>query len=267
MLTLDNKQDIELMKNYHRASDMIDFLFFFPEASYLERLAIATDVEDYLANKEYLDSFDSFRIDSPKNYSIIEGIESDGLKTDIVKLFERIKQKNKNGAVLFFDLEGSPNKRYTYDAGISVNVNLYDDVCIEAVSKGFDGREISKGVCVHERFLIPWFELRSLTIENFHKYRIYKISQEEYYLTRKNRIDYLNNLGEKTEEFINYIPPIYKEIPNYIWEDLIQKILVNLNKKEDILDKSNFKHFAIGGNAFNKKCYIWQMYNKDRYNI
>lgn len=267
MLTLEKENDIKLMKNYHRASDMIDFFLFFPEASYLERLAIATDVDDYLNNKEYFDSFDSFRIDSPKEYSTIEGIESNGLKTDIVKLFDRIKSKNKHGVVLFFDLEGKPNKRYTYDAGISVNVNLYEDVCIEAVSKGFDGREISKGVCVHERYLIPWFELRSVNIDNFHKYRIYKISQEEYYKTRKNRIDFLNSLGEETSEFINYIPSIYQDVPNYIWEDLIQKILVNLYKKEEILEESNFKHFAIGGNAFNKKCHIWQMYNKDRYNI
>lgn len=265
MLTLDNKSDIDLMHNYYRASDMIDFLFFFPEASYLERLAIATDKEDYLNNKEYLDSFDSFRIDSPKGYSLIEGIESNGLKTDIVELFDKIKSKNKHGVVLFFDLEGDPSKRYTYDAGVSINVNLYNDVCIEAVSKGFDGREISKGVCVHERYLIPWFELRGLTIDNFKKYLIYKISQEDYIETRKNRIDFLKSLGEDPNDFIRYIPSLYEDIQDYIWEDLIQKILVNLYKKEDILEKSKFKHFAIGGNAHDKKCFIWQMYNKDRY--
>ena len=265
MLTMENPKDVEIMKNYYRTSDMLDFLFFFPEASYLERLAIATDVDDYLNNKEYFDSFDSFRIDSPKEYSIIDGIESDGLKTDVVKLFDRVKKKNEHGVVLFFDLEGKPNKRYTYDAGISVKVNLYEDVCIEAVSKGFDGREISKGVCVHERYLIPWFDLRSLTIDNFYKYRIYKVSQEDYNVSRKNRINFLISLGENIDNFISYLPDIYEDVPNYIWEDLIQKILVNLWKKEEILEKSSYKHFAIGGNAYNKKCYIWQMYNKDRF--
>ena len=266
MLTLDRKDDIILMKNYHRASDMIDFLFFFPEATYLERLAIATDIDDYLNNKEYFDSFDSFRIDSPKEYSIIEGIESDGLKTDVVKMFERIKNKNKHGVMLFFDLEGKPNKRYTYDAGISVNVNLYEDVCIEAVGKGFDGREISKGICVHERYLIPWFDLKFITVDNLKKYKIYEVDQKKYYEDRKNRIDFLLSLGEEEKNFIKYIPPTYHNISDEVWEDLIQTLLVGLYKKEDILEKSNFKHFAIGGNAFNKKCYIWQMYNKDRYN-
>lgn len=265
MLTLEKNEDIEKLKNYHRASDMIDFLFFFPEASRLERLAIATDVQDYLNNKEYFDSFDSFRIDSSKEYSVIEGIESNGLKTDIVKLFERIKQKNKHGVVLFFDIEGKPNKRYTYDAGISVNINLYEDVCIEAVSYGFDGREISKGVCVHERYLIPWFELRGLTSDNIHNYLVYQINQDKYYETRKKRIDFLLSLGENIDEFIKYIPSTYKPVSSNVWDDLIKNILSNLYKKEDILDNSNFKNFAVGGNAINGKCYIWQMYNKDRY--
>ena len=264
MLTLD--KDMEKMKNYHRASDMIDFLFFFPEASSLEKLAIVLDKDDYLNNKEYLDSFDSYRIDSPKEYSIMEGIESDGLKTDFIKLFDRIKKKNEHAVILFFDLKGDPTKRYKCNAGISINVNLYEDVCIEAVGKGFDGREISKGICVHERYLIPWFELRGVTIDNFYKYKIYQIDQDKYYETRKNRIDYLLSIGENKEDFINYIPSKYQNITSDIWEDLIQNVLVNLYKKEDILEKSNFKNFAVGGNAFNNKCFIWQMYNKDRFN-
>lgn len=266
MLTLDNEKDIELMKNYHRASDMIDFLYFFPEASYVKRLAIATDIDDYLHNKEYFDAFDSYRVDSPKDSSLIEGIESDGLKTDFVDLFKRIYKKNKHGVVLFFELDGKVDKRYMCDAGISVNINLYEDVCIEVVGKGFDGREISKGICVHERYLIPWFELKFLNIQNFHKYKIYQIDQKDYYDSRKQRIDYLISLGEDVNKFIDYIPSIYKNIPDSIWEDLIQSILVNLYKKDDILEKSNFKHFAIGGNVINNKCHIWQMYNKDRYN-
>lgn len=264
MLTLEN--NLDELKNYHRASDMIDFLYFFPEASKLERLALCLDKEDYLNNKEYLDTFDSYRIDSPKEYSIIEGIEGNGMVPNILDLFDKVKSKNKHGVILFFDLVGKSQKRYKYDAGISVNINLYEDVCIEAVGKGFDGREISKGVCVHERYLIPWFEVRSLNVDNFKKYQIYQIDQNKYYETRQKRIDYLLSLGEKTSNFTSYIPPIYKPISNEIWKDLITTILVNLNKKEEILEKSNFKHFAIGGNVYNNECYIWQMYNKDRFN-
>ena len=40
-------------------------------------------------------------------------------------------------------------------AGISVGVDLGQDVIIDAVSKGFDGREVSKSICNHERYFIP----------------------------------------------------------------------------------------------------------------
>lgn len=266
MLSISNQDDIEKMKKYHRASDMVDFLYFFPEVSYLEKLAICFDENDYLKNKDYFDSFDSYRIDSPKEYSLIEGIEANGLKENIIDVFKKIKEKNKHGVLLFFDVAGEPSKRYQKDGGISVNINLYEDVCIEVVGKGFDGREISKGICVHERYLIPWFDLKSVNIDNFNKYRIYKINDKDYYESRKKRIDYLLTLGEKKKNFINYIPVMYEGLSNEIWENLIQNILVNLWKKEEIFETSGFLHFAIGGNIDSGKCFIWQMYNKDRFN-
>lgn len=267
MLSLNKEEDINLMKKYFRASDMIDFWYFFPEASPLKRLAIISDYDDYLANKEYIDTFDSYRIDSPKDSFIIEGIESDGSKSNYELLFNKIKNVNPYGVILFFDLKGEASKRYERYAGISVNVNIGEDICIEAVSKGFDGREISKGVCVHERYLIPWFELRSICSENFKNYQIFKIEQSDYLLTRENRIKYLLSLGLKEEEFIKYIPYRYQDIPEFIWNDLIKKVLINIEKKQDILLKCGYKNFAIGGNTEGEEIYLWQMYNKDRYSI
>ena len=267
MLTIDNEEDIKLMHNYYRASDMIDFWYFFPDASPLERLAIATDKEDYLNNKEYLDSFDGYRVDSPKDYSIIEGIESDGGTCNYEELFDRIKKKNPHGVILFFDLRGVPSKRYERLAGISVNVNILEDVCIEAVSKGFDGREISKGICVHERYLIPWFKLREVNISNFKDFQIFKISEEDYIKTREERIKFLESVGITNVSYDKYIPYKYEDIPLFIWDNLIRTILVTLEKKEDILLSSGYKHFAIGGNTENKECFLWQMYNKDRYHL
>lgn len=265
MLTLKNEEDIKLFRNYYRASDMVDFWYFFPKSSPLEDLAIATDVEDYLNNKEYLDSFDSYRVDTLKPYTLISGVESDGGKTDFVELFNKIKKLNSNSVILFFDLKGDATKRYQREAGISINVNMYEDVCIEAVGKGFDGREISKGKCVHERYVIPWFELRDINVNNFHKYNIFMIDQNKYYESRIDRINYLMSLGLKKEEFISYIPAVYKPIPDFIWDDLIQNVLVYLEKNEELLTSSGYKHFCINGNTEGKECFLIQMYNKDRY--
>lgn len=265
MLTLDKQKDFDLMRKYYRASDMLDFWYFFPDASHLERLAICLDEEDYLSNKDYFDSFDSYRVDSPKTDKLITGIESDGAKTDYVSLLKRIKKVNENGVILFFDLKGIPSKRYERLAGISVNVNIDADICIEAVGKGFDGREISKGICVHERYFIPWFEIRSLTIDNFHKYNVYMIDQTDYSKTRNDRINYLLSLGLKKEEFIDYIPIKYEKIKDDIWDNLIKTVISQIEKKEDLLLTYGYKNFSINGNTEGNECYLWQMYNKDRY--
>lgn len=265
MLTLKNLNDIDLMRNYYRASDMIDFWYFFPKSSPLEDLAIVTDENDYIEHKDYLDTFDSYRVDTLKPYKLISGVESDGGKADFIDLFKKIKKINPNSVILFFNLKGEASKRYEREAGISINVNMHEDVCVEAVGKGFDGREISKGICVHERYVIPWFELRDLNISNFHKYNIYMVDQDKYYETRINRIKYLSSLGLKEEEFIKYIPASYKPIPDYIWEDLIQNVLVYLEKNEELLINSGYKHFCINGNTEGKECFLIQMYDKDRY--
>ena len=265
MLTLKNKKDISLMRNYYRASDMIDFWYFFPDASPLERLAICFDEQDYKKNRPFFDSFESYRVDIEKSERLINGIESDGGTTDYLELFKKIKKINQKAVILFFDLKGEATKRYERLAGISVNVNLGSDVCIEAVGKGFDGREISKGVCVHERYYIPWFNLRGLTIDNFRKYNIFTIEQSDYEKTREERINFLLSLGLKEEEFVNCIPKVYKKIPDFIWDNLIQTLISQLEKNEELLEKYGYKNFAINGNTEGNECYLWQMYNKDRF--
>ena len=70
-------------------------------------------------------------------------------------------------------------------AAISVGVDLGQDVIIDAVSKGFDGREVSKSNYTHEKYFIPWYDLRKINIGNFKKYQTFQIDNEEYQKTRK----------------------------------------------------------------------------------
>ena len=91
------------------------------------------------------------------------------------------------------------------------------------------------------------------------------INNQDYLKTREERINYLKSLGLDEKEFIKFIPKVYKPINDYIWLDLIKKVILVLEKNESILLKSGYKNFAINGNTENKECYLWQMYNKDRY--
>ena len=67
----------------------------------------------------------------------------------------KVKEKDPHSVLVLFNITSNPTKRYERWDGISVGVDLGNDVIIDAVSKGFDGREISKSICTHKRYFIP----------------------------------------------------------------------------------------------------------------
>lgn len=265
MLTINNHEDITKMHNYYRTSDMLNLLIYFPELSPIRNLTIIEDELDYQKNIDYIKSLDSIRVDSLKTRNLITGIESTGRYDDFLNTLKRVKEKDKQGVIALFNVTNPPSERYQRCAGISVGIDLGEGIYIDAVSKGFDGREVSKSICTHERYYIPWFELRRCCIENFKQYQTFQISDEEYHKTRINRIKFLESLGLNSNEFIQYIPETYEQIPDYIWLNIIKNLLKKLEKKEDILRKNNFEHFAISGHTEESEFKPWQMFDKSRY--
>lgn len=152
-------------------------------------------------------------------------------------------------------------------AGISVGVDLGQDVIIDAVSKGFDGREVSKSICNHERYFIPWYDLRKINIGNFKKYQTFQIDNEEYQNTRNERIEFLKYVGLNAEIFSSYIPKKYQAIPNLIWLSVIKNLLKQLEKNVDILMSYEFTNFAISDHTEGKQFSPWQMFDKSRYTL
>ena len=107
-------------------------------------------------------------------------------KDNVEEIFKKIKEVDKDGVLVLFNLNHEPSQRYNRYAGIAVSVSLGNEIIIEAVGKGFDGREVSKGICTHERYCIPWYEIRNVSIGNFKKYNTYLIKDEEYKNTRND---------------------------------------------------------------------------------
>ena len=163
--------------------------------------------------------------------------------------------------VLFFKL------LYERWAGISVGIDLGQDVIIDAVSKGFDGREVSKSICTHERYFIPWYDLRKINIGNFKKCQTFQIDNEEYQKTRNERIEFLKSVGLNPEIFSSYIPEKYQAIPDLIWLSVIKNLLKQLEKNEDILMSYGFTNSAISGHTEGKQFSPWQMFDKSRYTL
>lgn len=267
MLNINNPNDIDEMKNYYRTSDMINLINFFPEVSPIENLTIVKDEADFIKNKEFINDLDTMRIDFLKGRNIISGIETTGLKDDFLPSLKRVKEKDLQGVIVLFNVNSTNSERYNRLAGITVGIDIGENVYIDAVGKGFDGREVSKSICTHERYYIPWFKLRECCIGNFKNFQTFQINDEEYKKTRLERIKFLQSIGLDYEIVSKYIPETYTAIPDIIWLDLIKNILKKLEKNEDYLINSGFKNFAIGGHTEGNKFCPWQMFDKSRFEL
>ena len=267
MLNTNNITDKQKMMNYYRTSDMLTLLYFFPELSPVRDLTIVESEEDYLANQKYLNSFDQNRVDTIKGRTPILGIENTGKSEGFYDTLVKVKQKDPFGVLVLFNIDSMPTERYERYAGISVGVDLGKDVLIDAVSKGFDGREVSKSICTHERYFIPWFDLRRVSIGNFKEYQTFQISNEDYQLTRIERIEFLKSIGLNQETFTKYIPEDYQLIPDFVWLSVIKNLLKQLEKNEDILASYGFTNFAISGHTKGSNFAPWQMFDKSRYTL
>lgn len=267
MLNINNQKDIPEMMKYHRTRDMINLLNFFPEISPVRNLTIVKSIEDYKENYEFVKNFPGERNDNPITKSAMKSISGTGINPDITNIFKEVKKEDLDGVMVLFDLINEPSERCERYAGISINVRLGECVSIEAVGKGFDGREVTKGISCHERYYIPWFKLRNCNIGKFKEYRTYIINDEDYKESRNERVEYLIGIGLSKEKVLKDVPVTYTEIPNFIWLDIIKNIIKRLEKLEDELKMANLTDFSISGHTEGKKFMPWQMFDKNRYKI
>lgn len=267
MLSMNNINDKQKMMEYYRTSDMLNLLYFFPQLSPIKDLTIVESKEDYLNNQKLLNSFNQNRVDTLKGRTPILGIENSGKSNCFYDTLIKVKEKDPLGVLVLFNITSEPSERYERWAGISVGVDLGQDVIIDAVSKGFDGREVSKSICTHERYFIPWYDLRKISVDNLKQYQTYQISNADYQITRIERIEFLKSIGLNPDVFSPYIPEDYQAIPDFIWLSVIRNLLKQLEKNEDILASYGFTNFAISGHTEGNQFAPWQMFDKSRYTL
>jgi hypothetical protein len=264
---MKSRKDIERMKKYHRTGDMINLLTYFPELSPIKDLTIIENEKDYYENIDYCSGLKAQRNDTLRSKPSMKSIEGKGHGINILDVIEKVKNIDKDGVVVLFNLTNKPSERYDRYAGISVGVSVGRGVYIDAVSKGFDGREVSKGLDVHERYYIPWFDIKLLNIQKLKEYRTYLISTDKYVESRSKRLEFLKSVGIDEKVALKEVPEVYEEIPEFIWEDVLKKILKRLLVLEAELKMFGFTEFAISGHTEGKCFMPWQMFDKSRYNF
>ncbi len=264
MYSIKNKNDIQYILKYHRANDMVNILRFFEDLSPIDDLAVILDEKDYIKNRDKLTNLTSIRNGNPITQYCMKSIPVKEKNPDILEVMRKVKKENKDGVLILFHLNTEVTERYERYAGISVAISLGRNIYIEAVGRGFDGREVLKGISCHERYSIPWSDIMCINTNNFYDYRTFLITDYEYLRSRDERINYLISCGIDKNILEENIPKTYTEIPDFIWSDIIKNIIKVLVKEEDYLRSNGFEEFNLSGHTEGKRFRPWQMASSNR---
>lgn len=264
MYSIRNKNDIPNILKYHRAKDMVNIMTFFPGLSPVNDLAVILDEDDYKKNKDKISHLTNIRNGNPITEACMKSIPVKDINPNPIDILKSIKKENEKGVLILFSLDTKPTERYERYAGISVGISLGNKIYIDAVGKGFDGREVLKGISCHERYVISWEDIRSINIDNFKLHNTFTIDNKSYKESREERINYLISCGISKDILEENIPKKYENIPDFIWLDIIKNIIKPLEKEEDFLRSSGFLEFNLSGHTEGKRFRPWQMADDQR---
>jgi len=261
MLSANNKKDLEKIKRYGRANDMLLLQQFFPEIYPVVDMTVIESEQDFMDNAEYLSRFNK------RNRRADTSIESENFfksnsslgSGDNLSYIQNIKAENPDGVMVLFNVCYPHTERYGRDGGMSISVNVGKGIFIEYVGKGFDGEMLLKGKATHESYEIGWDEIRSITRGNINEKRVYLVSDEAYKQHVKVWSETLEKgLGYPREEFESHIPETYQGISDTIMADAIT-IIKKLPKIQDELEMHKLTSFLISGNCEDGRFTPWQM--------
>ena len=259
MYSIESEKDIPYILKYHRAKDMVNLMKYFPGLSPVKKLVVILDEDDYFKNIDKIEGINVIRNGNPISEVSMESITIKNIDQDRLEALKIIKNIDKNGVLILFSVENELSNRYERYAGISIGVSLGNAIYIDAVGKGFDGSEVTKGISCHERYTIPWSDIGKLCIENFKEYNTYITNSKDYMVSREKRIEFLLKRNVERKILEDNIPKEYKPIPDFIWLDVIKNAIKPLLKNEDFLKKDGFYEFNISGHTEGKRFRPWQM--------
>lgn len=254
---------------YGKAKGIVLLQKYLPGLNPFKSIEIVHSIDEWEKVKDKYPDRLSFRTDAkigdPRNIRI-EG--ASGKKEEVADVFKKIKTQNPDAVILLFQTKEPTLPRYENDGGFNVGFFMNEYVIIELVGKGFDGRELTRGKGVHEKYIIPWSEI--LFMRNKHdlmKSRIvekYSVSQEEYQKTRESRIEFLKSIETDESKIEESVPETYTEIDNSVIDSILNDVVFTLYKRKSELPSDGLKTFNVQGNIVNGKVVPWEIFRPER---
>ncbi|MBR0427087.1 MAG: hypothetical protein IJK18_02645 [Clostridia bacterium] len=169
-----------------------------------------------------------------------------GNRDTIFDFFKEVKKKSSklgsNGVALIYWNDGAFCPTYKTEGCFYLDYRTQKQLLIDYVGKGWDGSCLSHGSACHESFAIPWQDILFLNDINYRQYRKKVVSQSEYDVLRKIRINKLVEDGITQREIAeNSIPCKYCGINNTIFEQIIEKVIFPMFTATEL--QKNYKEY------------------------
>lgn len=254
---------------YGKAKGIILLNKYLPQLYPYKKITIISSIDEWNQIKDKVPdrimSRTDTKIGDTKNVRISG---TSGKKEDIPKELEEIKRQNPDGVLLLLNMKTPVIPRYEEDGGFNVAFNINENVIIELVGKGFDGRELTREKAVHERYVIPWNEvlfirdkydmLKSKTISK------YIVDDKEYKRTREDRIEFLKEMEGDTEAIYSNVPEQYKAIDEEIIRSILNDVIFELCKRKSELLRDGLRTCNIQGNIVDGKVVPIEIFRPER---
>lgn len=247
ILDLSKKEHLPMINMYKKCKGIALVDKYLPKLSPLNKMYVINSLEDWeKVEDEFPAQMMTARCDCPKG---VNGKLPNGqtFNRDRVRGYiEEVKSAVPDAVIILEDMKSGSNERIHTQGGMNLDIQIGDHIYMDYVGPGFDCRELCIGKAVHESWNIPWREVPFMNESAIKKYKITKVSQEEYIETAKERAMFLiKAFPDRKDEILETIPKRYNGIRRQIFRDVIEQVVFPLWMQHEQLSRDGLNSFGV----------------------
>lgn len=247
VLFSNNPQHCNSINRYGKAKAILQLINHFPNISAFKELVLFTEVSDLQNYLPQLSGDFIYRQDQLIGSEHLNNIKKSGSMQDIVSYFKALKQQSDQNVLLVLSTNFQNLPRYISNGGFSVLINKGQNAIIEVVGKGFDAKELTNGLAVHEIYEIPFNEVLFCdSVIKLNNYLVKTCTQDEYNIQYQNRKDYLLGLTYLENDIKNYLQEQYSPVSNNVKSQLVNEVLFVLFEKMVVEEFESSSYWVCG---------------------
>ena len=256
---------------YGKARGIVLLNKYLPRVTPFKDVDIIGNFEEWEAVKEKYAGFSAHRTDMPIGHSMRNAVSgTSGFASEIPELIRKVNEQSPDGVVLLMTTKVPAVPRYLYDGGFNARFLVGSEILVEFVGKAFDGHELTQGLAVHERYVIPWGDAlfvrrRSDLMKNGGILKDF-VSQEHYAAQRAERYHFLVEDCHYDIVAVNENLPMRPvKLSDALLESFFDEIVLEILKQRYELARDGLRLFGVQGNFANGKVQPWEIFRTERW--